>query len=69
MRLRKRKNNGGKETRACEYAQEPAEDEMKSHYRLGGSLGPGGNCVKGWVQKGCAMRTERNVGVAKREEK
>ena len=63
--MRKRKNNGGEETKACECAQEPAEDEIESHDGLAGSLGPGRNCVKRWVEKGCAMCIERNGRAAK----
>ena len=63
--MRGRKKDERKKTRACQHSQELAKDEIKSHDGLEGSLGRGGNCVKGWVQKGCAVCTERNATAAK----
>jgi len=39
LRLRERKNDGGKETRYCDGAQEHREAEMKSQDGLAGSVG------------------------------
>ena len=51
--MRERKNKGSKETRACEDAQQLADDDMKSHDGHAGSLGPGTQVRKevgvGWL--------------------
>jgi len=66
--LGERKNSDDKETRACECLHESAEDEMKSHNSLAGSLGLRGGRVKGRCIE--ALRDEhRECGSRKTEGK